>query len=156
MLTGTKCYRWAWLVLVTALYFMLPSAVFAQAEELDGLWLQIDDRSGRPLSVIRMQTEGALAFGWVEKIFLPPGMQPPLCMRCQGDKAGKPITGMHILSASRSDALEWSGEILDPESGRVYKGRLELAADGKLVKLRGYVGIPLFGRTQIWRRFGSI
>lgn len=155
MLTGTKCYRWAQIALAGMLC-ILSNTAFAQAGELDGLWLQIDDRDGRPLSIIRMRSEGKQIAGWVEEIFLPQGVQPPLCMRCQGDKAGKPIAGMHILSASRSDALEWTGEILDPASGRVYKGQLELTADGKWVKLRGYVGIPLFGRTQIWRRFGSI
>ncbi|HWV63574.1 MAG TPA: DUF2147 domain-containing protein [Oxalicibacterium sp.] len=33
---------------------------------------------------------------------------------------------------------------------------MELAKDGTLLKVRGYIGIAIFGRTQIWRRFGAL
>lgn len=44
----------------------------------------------------------------------------------------------------------WTGgSIYDPENGKTYKCRIHLTEEGTL-KVRGYVGIPLFGRTTEW------
>lgn len=45
------------------------------------------------------------------------------------------------------------GHIYDPESGNTYSGKMTL--DGDVLKLRGYVGAPIFGRTEIWKRAGD-
>ena len=42
------------------------------------------------------------------------------------------------------------GHLYDPKSGRTYAG--EMTAEGNLLHLRGYVGLPLFGRTETWIR----
>ncbi|GAC1356460.1 MAG: DUF2147 domain-containing protein [Acidobacteriaceae bacterium] len=42
------------------------------------------------------------------------------------------------------------GRLYDPESGKTYKGNIELQGD--TLKLRGYIGVTLFGRTEIWHR----
>lgn len=42
------------------------------------------------------------------------------------------------------------GQLYDPRSGRTYSG--QMSADGNLLHLRGYVGLPIFGRTQTWVR----
>lgn len=48
---------------------------------------------------------------------------------------------------------QWSGgTIYDPKSGSTYKCKLELRADGTL-KVRGYIGFSLLGKTQIWTRY---
>lgn len=137
-------------------FFMMSNAALAQTPELDGYWLQIDDHDGRPLSIIRVHSEGKIVSGRVEEIFLPPGMAEPRCNNCPGSKAGKPIRGMQIISVSRTSEKEWNGSIFDPASGKEYKSRMELSADGKMLKVRGYIAIPTFGRTQLWRRFGSL
>ncbi len=47
---------------------------------------------------------------------------------------------------------KWTGgRIYDPNNGKTYKCTLELANDGTL-KVRGYVGISWFGRTETWTR----
>ena len=43
------------------------------------------------------------------------------------------------------------GKLYDPESGNTYSGTLTLLSDATL-KLRGYIGIALFGRTEDWKR----
>ena len=43
------------------------------------------------------------------------------------------------------------GSILDPASGSEYNCKIELVSDDKL-KVRGYIGMPLLGRTQYWYR----
>lgn len=52
------------------------------------------------------------------------------------------------------DTSRWNGHILDPDSGKVYQAQIWSPRDGVL-KLRGYVGIPLFGETHTWTRYGG-
>jgi uncharacterized protein (DUF2147 family) len=53
----------------------------------------------------------------------------------------------------RRDGSEWSGgRILDPENGKIYRCTIEVVDGGKRLKVRGYIGISLIGRTQYWDR----
>ncbi|MEM8766008.1 MAG: DUF2147 domain-containing protein [Pseudomonadota bacterium] len=58
----------------------------------------------------------------------------------------RPLVGMELLSGFRYTGKRWEGKIYDPGSGNTYSSRMEL--DGKRLKMRGYVGVPMFGRTQ--------
>ncbi len=60
--------------------------------------------------------------------------------------------GLVNLEGFKFDDGEWEdGTIYDPKSGKTYSATMEL--DGKnLLKIRGYVGISLFGRTTEWTR----
>ena len=66
------------------------------------------------------------------------------------DKAlqGRPIIGLPLISGFKyaGDNVWSDGHIYDPESGKLYSCKLTLMMDGSL-KVRGYVGISLFGRT---------
>ncbi len=42
------------------------------------------------------------------------------------------------------------GKIYDPESGKTYSSEIKL--EGGKLKLTGYIGITLFGRTEVWER----
>jgi uncharacterized protein (DUF2147 family) len=63
------------------------------------------------------------------------------------------ILGLDMLSAFVPEQYEdhaWTdGEIYNPEDGETYSCNMELFDDGRL-KVRGYVGLPMFGKTQIW------
>ena len=65
------------------------------------------------------------------------------------------IVGIEILTGFVADGPgKWSGgRIYNPEDGKTYKCKLTLRDDGTL-KVRGYVGLPILGKTQIWRRLG--
>jgi uncharacterized protein (DUF2147 family) len=53
----------------------------------------------------------------------------------------------------KKDGGEYTGgQILDPANGKTYKSKMSLAEGGKKLDVRGYVGAPLFGRTQTWVR----
>jgi uncharacterized protein (DUF2147 family) len=43
------------------------------------------------------------------------------------------------------------GHIYNGENGKTYNANISLQPDGKL-RLRGYVGTPMFGETQLWTR----
>ncbi|MBG0782865.1 MAG: DUF2147 domain-containing protein [Bacteroidales bacterium] len=64
----------------------------------------------------------------------------------------RPVLGLEMLSGFKydSDDDEWTdGEIYDPKSGKTYSSFMEFDSDGKL-KIRGYIGISLIGRTTYW------
>ena len=65
---------------------------------------------------------------------------------------GKSLCNLEIGSRFHpSDATHASGgTIYDPRSGNTYRG--QMVVDGDLLRLRGYVGFSLFGRTEIWHR----
>jgi len=65
----------------------------------------------------------------------------------------RPIIGLPLISGFKyADDNVWNdGHIYDPESGKLYSCKMTLMMDGRL-KVRGYVGFSLFGRTEIWTR----
>ena len=69
-------------------------------------------------------------------------------------KRGQALRGQVIMHDLKYDGdSEWSGgTIYDPKSGSTYKCKLELRSDGTL-KVRGYIGFSLLGKTQIWTRY---
>jgi len=59
---------------------------------------------------------------------------------------------MDILFGLKKDGDEWNGgKILDPKSGKIYKCYITLK-DENTLKLRGYIGFSLLGRTEYWQR----
>jgi len=77
----------------------------------------------------------------------------------------RPALGMRLLSdfvpsrhETRADGssvtTEWQGRIYNRENAKTYDCRMSLDAQGGLV-LRGYVGLPLFGQTQVWQRVAA-
>jgi uncharacterized protein (DUF2147 family) len=65
----------------------------------------------------------------------------------------RPVLGLLLLRNFSFDGDdEWSGgKVYDPESGNDYSGTLTLK-DPETLELRGYVLIPLFGRSELWKR----
>lgn len=65
----------------------------------------------------------------------------------------RPIIGLELMSGFRHDGDDvWSsGTIYDPESGKTYKCKLTLVSPNEL-KVRGYIGVSLLGRTTVWTR----
>lgn len=120
-----------------------------------GYWKTIDDVTHKPKSIVRIwEDQNHILMGQVVKIFPSPGKdQAELCAACKGDKHNQPIVGMVILSGLKANEHQWnSGEILDPENGKTYSCAAKLAQNGKQLNVRGYIGLPLLGRSQTWER----
>jgi len=67
-------------------------------------------------------------------------------------KRSEKILGMNVLWEFSFDRGQWvGGRIYDPDSGKTYRCKMWLKSDDKL-NVKGYVGIPLFGRSEIWTR----
>ena len=119
-----------------------------------GRWKTIDDSTKKPKSVVRVWEKSGVVYGTIESLF-PDAGQPadPVCDKCEGASQGKPIKGMTIMWGFAKDDDEWTGgRILDPENGKVYKCYLEVVDGGRRLKVRGYVGISVIGRTQYCER----
>ena len=115
-----------------------------------GLWKTIDDETGEAKSHVRIKEKNGKLYGTVEKLLLKP--QDTRCTACEGDKKDQLVVGMEILTDLEQDGKYWEdGEILDPNNGSVYSCYLEMESTDKL-KVRGYIGFSLLGRTQYWYR----
>ncbi|MBC3917563.1 DUF2147 domain-containing protein [Undibacterium sp. CY18W] len=130
--------------------------LLAQAEESPvGLWKSIDDKSGKPKALIRITETGGELQGKIEKLFLEADApeKNPKCDKCEGANKDQPIVGMTILSGLKKDGDEYSGgKILDPGNGKLYSSKLSVIENNKKLNVRGYIGAPMFGRTQTWLR----
>lgn len=67
------------------------------------------------------------------------------CVNCPPPYTGKPPLGLEVLTGLVEDPNKANsfinGRILESKTGKVYKGKAELSADGKHLNMRGYVGI---------------
>jgi uncharacterized protein (DUF2147 family) len=143
--------RWFGLASLTLL---LATSAMAQAPSAVGRWTTIDDETKKPKSVITIWEENGKLFGKIEKLFLEPNEeQNPVCDKCEGKLKNQPIIGMTILRDLKKDDDEWTGgTVLDPANGKTYKCKIAVEDGGKKLKVRGYVGLSLLGRTQHWVR----
>ena len=69
------------------------------------------------------------------------------------DVNGRPQCGLTIIT-NETPAADgtWLGQITDPRDGDTYQAKLWLDESGNL-HLRGFIGTPLLGSTQIWRKY---
>jgi uncharacterized protein (DUF2147 family) len=133
---------------------IMSSNLLAQEVSPVGLWRTIDDRTGKPKALVRISESGGELTGKIEKLFREPGVDSdPKCGKCEGHRKDKPIVGLIILFGLKRNGEEYqNGQILDPENGKLYASRLNVSDDGKQLQVRGYIGVPLLGRTQVWMR----
>ncbi len=140
-----------------ALLLAVPLAVasFASVAQTPvGKWTTIDDKTGKPKSVVEIYqaADGSLA-GKVNEILQSERGPNPVCDKCSGDRKDKPVKGMVILWGLKQDGDTWEdGQILDPASGKLYSARIRLTDGGGKLEVRGFMGFSLLGRTQVWMR----
>ena len=117
-----------------------------------GVWKTIDDKTNQPASLIKIEQVNGVLEGTIIKTFPKPNETPLVyCNLCKDDRKDKPIVGMKIMTDLKQDQPGvWSGgKILDPKDGEIYKVKIT-TEDGKKMDVRGYIGVPLLGRTQVW------
>jgi uncharacterized protein (DUF2147 family) len=141
---------------IAALLLGLPLASHAGSSVLEGQWTTRDDTTGKPRALVRIEAHGSTLTGRIESLLDPDDPPDARCAACAGERKDQPVVGMTFLTGLRPVAgapdLWEGGEILDPDNGRVYRARIRLRADGNTLEVRGYLGVPMFGRSQLWRR----
>ena len=115
-----------------------------------GRWINKDDKDGKKKSVIEIYYKNGFIYGKVVELLKD--ATTSVCNNCPGEKAGKSLIQMDILWNMKPDGNEWSGgQIVDPKTGKIYSCILSLE-DPRHLKVRGYIGFSLIGRTQTWER----
>lgn len=119
-----------------------------------GRWKTVDDTTGAVKSIVLIWEDHGVLFGRIEKLVdVDPHNSDPRCEHCEGELKNKPLIGMRILWNLTRNGNQWSGgQILDPDSGKTYKCSVELLDEGNKLKVRGFIGVSIFGRTQYWLR----
>lgn len=134
--------------LIATLLLVLTSAGM-YGQTIAGKWKTIDDEDGTTKSIVTiMEVDGQYACTITELL----NTDGTTCTACKGDKKDKPLVGLEIfwdMKKSKKNVYT-GGTIMDPKSGKEYSCKLTL--EGTKLKVRGYIGSPLLGRTQVWHR----
>lgn len=121
------------------------------AQDVFGKWKTIDDSTGEAKSYVEIYEKDAKVYGKIVEL-INPKKENPICDKCCCEDKDQPILGLQFIKGLVKDGDEYNGgKILDPDNGKLYKCYITLEEDNKL-KVRGYIGFSLLGRTQYWYR----
>lgn len=138
-------------VFLLSVWLSLSMIFNPQGHSVTGKWKTIDDETGKPVSIVEIFESRGKIYGKVIDVYNPKN-KTRVCENCSGDDHNKPIVGLLVIKGLTKDGAEYSdGKILDPKHGKLYKCYITLESADRL-KVRGYIGISLLGRTQIWER----
>jgi uncharacterized protein (DUF2147 family) len=119
-----------------------------------GFWQQMDD-DGFVGGWFYFSEKNGLYEGRLVKMFKKSGSPDfsDKCEKCEGDQKDALMLGLTIVKGMKRDGRNYEeGSILDPRDGTLYHAQMKLSSDGKELEVRGYLGIPLLGQTQVWKR----
>lgn len=136
------------IIFISTLFICLSSS----AQTILGKWKTYDvfDRNVAESIVEIYSIDDRLYVKIIE--ILPDEHKNDLCNRCTGSLKGKPILGMVILEGAELEDGIWQGaKILNAKNGKRYGCHISLEAPD-LLKIRGFVGYSIFGKTLYWTR----
>lgn len=135
-----RCLACLLLVLFSA---AVPVIASTTATMPTGLWHIIDNDSGQPEALLSIEQNAGTLRGTIVKVFPAPGEDTaPLCRLCKGELKDKPMIGLTILwNLKAEDKQHFSGKVLDPESGKIYRCQLTPQPNGKEMQLRVYAAL---------------
>jgi len=140
-------------VQVIAIFLLSMQMGVAAMDTPEGLWQTIDDKTNKPRSLIRITETNGEYSAVIEKGLLPTDTGDAVCDQCKDARKGQRIIGMTIANGLKKNGEKYDGgKILDPENGKIYKCKMTLNETGDELEVRGYIGISLIGRSQIWTR----
>lgn len=137
------------ILIIAALFF--TTIFYSQNQTVVGKWKTIDDETGKAKSIVEIYEKSGKIYGKVIEI-LDLEHKNNVCKDCAGEDKNKPILGLVIIKGLKKEGDDYTnGKILDPKNGKMYKCFITLESKDKL-KVRGFIGFSLFGRTQYWSR----
>ncbi len=137
--------------LTILIFFLMSNVAFANDPHPAGLWKTFDDK-GKATGHVKITENQGIYTGVIEK-GLPTDKENKFCTLCKDERKDQNLIGMTVIKNVKAKAESYEGtEILDPFSGNTYRVKLSLKEAGKKLEVRGFIGISLFGRTQVWER----
>lgn len=144
-------------VLIQALlslsYFFAALAYGASSFSALGVWQTQDEKTHLSSSLIQIEEKGGALVGRVIRICHPNELKAvSRCTKCSDDRFNQDVVGMEVIRHMRlhTPGHYDQGTVLDPRSGHVYKAKMEVRDEGKALYLRGYILVPLLGKTTVW------
>ena len=139
--------------LTIGLFLVFSNMVIAQNLSPVGLWKSIDDKTGKPRSLIRINENNGEYSATIERGLLATDTGDAICDKCTDDRKNQKLIGMTIAKGLKKSGAQYDGgEILDPDNGKIYRCKMKLDETGNRLEVRGFIGISLLGRSQIWNR----
>ena len=135
-------------IAVISLLTALNLSAQTKADDIVGIWLT----GGKEPAKIQIYRSGDKYYGKIVWLKYPEenGMARLDVNNPDKSKRNQKIIGLVILRNFKFDEDEWNdGKIYDPESGKTYSCSMSFK-DNNTLKVRGYVGISLLGRTETW------
>jgi len=151
-----KFLSWLMIAVFLSLNAAARAAPASSQPSAAGLWEQVDEKTGKAESWFSIVEKDGVYIGNIVKMFPKPGDPPPetfRCTKCEGSEKDAPVLGLALVKGMKRNGLKYEGgTIMDPRDGSVYQALMEVSPDNKHLEVRGFLGLALFGRSQIWNR----
>src|SRR3954453_7776589 len=142
------------LILPIVMGLLFPGELAAQPVEPSaaGLWQKVE--KGKPVGLFLVVDRDGIFEGAFAKLFPEPGDAPnPVSTKCSYDRKDPPWLGLSFIRDMKRNGLAYeNGNVLDPRDSKIYKAKMTVSPDGQTLPMRGYMGIPLFGKDEVWTR----
>jgi len=128
---------------------LLGTAYAASPDSPVGQWKTIDDKTGKPKSIVEITESNGVLTGKIVELL--EGAAEKTCSKCEGDQKDQPLVGMKILWDLKKEGNEWTeGKIFNPADGGVYSSKAKLIDGGKTLEVTGKWMV--FSKQQQWQR----
>ena len=144
-------FGFALLLLVGLLLAVAPARAAENPDAALGVW-----KNGEGTGMIQIFKKGDRYFGrlvWLKVPNTPEGKPRTDVNNPDEAKRSTPLKGLvNMRDFKYSGAGKWEeGKIYDPKNGSDYSCEMTLT-DPNTLEVRGFIGVSLFGRTDVWKR----